>query len=470
MHHARFHSRPTLVVVTAVACFLASRASAQVAVTGNVAGNVQGNVQGQQGGILVDAQGVVKPIFTRDGTGKLSQKRLEAFSQEHLSADLNKPSPLRKVSLVRLEAACAEFADGKKNLPPDMNFLAGLQRIEYLFVDEATNDLVIAGPAEGFAPDALGRMVGVTSGHPTLRLDDLLVALRALERGGTLGCSIDPVQERLAAFHQFIAQNSGPTSPGGAKRRYQQMADILGMHDVRIWGVPAESHFAQTLVEADYRMKLLSLGLETVPVRGFRSHLASLAPQGNSMQRWWITPLYEAFHTTEARDAFQFAGQRAQLLSQEEVTDGAGNRSDAPFTRLTTQKWAQLFTEKYPEIAAASPVFAELQHLIDYAVLGALLKKERLPQRVDWSMELFLDADRMSVGEGNAPRQVPTAFNTRTAGNRLIIGLVGGGISIDPMTTVRKIELTSDAATRLEGIRTGAFPKERAEKSSWWWD
>lgn len=90
-----------------------------------------------------------------------------------------------KVSLVRLERAIAELLETDKPIPESMQYLAGLQRIDFVFVFPETKDLVIAGPAEAFAPDATGRVVSVGSvgsGRPVLRLDDLLVAA---PHGGT---------------------------------------------------------------------------------------------------------------------------------------------------------------------------------------------------------------------------------------------------------------------------------------------
>ena len=79
--------------------------AAQVGGIGGGGGNVQGQVAG---GILVDAQGVVQPAFSKDKSEKLARQRMQAAAQKELSADVNKYSELRKVSLVRLEAACAE--------------------------------------------------------------------------------------------------------------------------------------------------------------------------------------------------------------------------------------------------------------------------------------------------------------------------------------------------------------------------
>jgi hypothetical protein len=467
--HARHISRWTvlalLFVVAGGRC-----ASAQVAVLG-VAGNVQGQVNGGgAAGIDIDAQGVVTPDFSVVKGQRLSQKRLEEAAGKLLSDDVNRFSPLRKVSLVRLEATCEEFAAKGQDVTPDMQFLAGLQRIDYVFVYPETNDLVIAGPAEGFAADADGRPVGISTGRPPLRLDDLIVALRALERAGTIGCSIDPVTERLAALQRYVAANSGAVTQGRAVQRFREMAQVLGMQDVKVWGVPAETHFGQLLVEADYRMKRLSLALENPKVRGFRSQLELLQAQGNAIQRFWFIPLYDAFQTTEDRNAFQFSGQRAQLLSQEEYTDQAGRRGDATFTRLSTQEFARIFTDKFPELSDKLPVFAELQNVFDLAVLAALIRKEGLADRADWKMSLFLDADRVKVPTGPAPRQVQSVFNYKKAQRGILVALIGGGVTIDPLRAVQSAEFKVDPATRLDGIRRSAGDGERAGRDAWWWD
>lgn len=449
--------------------FLASPLAAQVA--GNVSGNVSGTVQGGNnlGGIAIDAQGVVRPVFRPDESDDLARKRREAAAAP-VSADLKKPSPLRKVSLVRLEEACRPFADDRKDVTPDMNFLAGLQRIDYVFVYPDSKDVVIAGPAEGFAPDSAGRMVGLKSGRPPLRLDDFLVVLRAVERGGMVGCSIDPNPQRNADLQKFLRENNGPGNQAAAIERYREMARILGNQDVRVLGVPGETHVAQSLVEADYRMKLIALGLEELSIKGFRSHLAAAPARARSVQRWWLAPYYEPFRSAEESNAFEFRGQRVQLMSAEELTDQNGKRTDAATTRISTQKWALLFTEKYPEIAARAPIFAELQNIFDLAILAALLKKERIPEKIGWSRSLFLDASKATVATGHAPRQVPTVFNSRAAGQGVTTGMIGGGVSMNPFDALRGASITPDDSRKLAPRRTEAATAKRSEAHPWWWD
>ena len=443
--------------------------------TGGQAGTTTGAQAGgtaaaQVGGIAVDPEGVVRAVFVRDATGKLAIKRREEAASKNLPSDLNTYSKLRKVSLVRLEKACLKFADEQKNVSPDMQYLAGLQRIDYVFVFPETQDLVLAGPAEGFATDPTGRAVGITTGRPPLRLDDLIVALRALERGGMLGCSIDVRPDNMNQLRRYLAANSYPAASDVAKARFGDMARVLGMQDVRIMGIPSESHFASVLVEADYRMKRISMGLESSGIRGLPSHLSMIAPGQNTIQRWWFTPLYDTCIRSDDGLAYQLAGQRAQLLAEEELPTASGNLTKAATTRVSTKRFAQRFTDKFTELADKSPAFAELQNLIDLSIVAALFKKDRLPDKVSWSRSLFLDEARAKFVKYNVPRQVPSAANFRDAG-KVIVGLVGGGVTIQPLETAGSLEFKQDEGEAVAGARKKSEQiRETDPEHPWWWD
>ena len=425
---------------------------------------------GNVGGILIDAQGVVRPAFTRDTSGKLDQKRRAELAGKSLPSELNTYSAVRKVSLVRLEAACEDFAARKQHVTGEMQFLAGLQRIDYIFVYPETKDLVLAGPAEGFVVDEVGRGIGVTTGRPALRLDDLMVALRALERGGPIGCSIDPLPANLAALKAYVTQNSNTTTPDVARGRFEEMARILGMQDVRVFGVPDDSHFAQTLVDADYRMKRLSLGIDPSPVRSLKSHLAMIGAGANTLERWWFAPLYTALIRSDDRLAYRFTGPRVQLMNQTEMVSDTGQRSaSSAFTPVSTERYAKQFTEKYPELADASPTFGELQTLFDLAVMAALFKKDQLPAKAGWTPGLFLDPERATLVRQNVPRQVDTLCNYKS-GRRLFIGLLGGGVTIEPMQTLNRIEFQSDAEGLLKKGHAAARTEKEPDPKIWWWD
>ena len=195
-----------------------------------------------------------------------------------------------------------------------------------------------------------------------------------------------------------------------------------------------------------------------------------LRPMGNSLQRWWFTPLYDAIYTTDDRLGFQFVGQRAQLSSQDEIVDLNGRRQPAATTRISTRQFAKQFTEKFPELADRSPVFAQLQNLMDLAILTALLRRERLPQKIGWTMDFFLAKDKARLSTGKTPRQVPTICNLRSAKRRLILGLVGGGVSIDAHHVLDALPTRPDPRNQLDKSRRQARRGEPPKEHPWWWD
>ena len=73
------------------------------------------------------------------------------------------------------------------------------------------------------------------------------------------------------------------------------------MQMITVGGVSAKTHFAQVLVEADYRMKLIGIGLEQPPVR-LKSYVARANPSQvgrNALQRWYFVPDYQCVRVSE---------------------------------------------------------------------------------------------------------------------------------------------------------------------------
>ena len=110
----------------------------------------------------------------------------------------------------RLEQAIAAQVARGQGPTDDMLYLAGLTELQYVFFYPETNDIVIAGPAEGMMLAHLSRPVGIVTGQAVLQLEDLLVALRAYgptaQPLGTVGVSIDPTSEGLTRMQQFLSQ------------------------------------------------------------------------------------------------------------------------------------------------------------------------------------------------------------------------------------------------------------------------
>ena len=148
-----------------------------------------------------------------------------------------------------------------------MKHLAGLTRIKYVFYYPETQDIVLAGPAEGWAESAAGRVVGMDTGHPVLELQDLIVALRAISPGEKsnplVHCSIDATPEGLQRMQQFLSRVGRQIQPGDERYIVEGLRESLGHQMITLGGISTKTHFAQVMVEADYRMKLIGIGFRT---------------------------------------------------------------------------------------------------------------------------------------------------------------------------------------------------------------
>lgn len=438
-----------------------------LALTGSVAlaqnNGGQGQGQGGQfpGGILINPAGVISaPQATRVNL-KLEQQRLKTVAAAQLPGDMTKPSELRKVSLSKLEAACQKAVDAGREIGPDLRYLAGITQLQYLFASPETGDLIIAGPAEGFSPMADGRVVGIESGRPVLTLDDLLVMLRLRSTAMQLGCSFDPDPARLAQAQAWNKANNSPTTANIARQRFFQMAEVLGNWDVTVFGFPASSHAAVTSVEADFQMKCIALGLQQPQIRGFQSHLQMAVPGENTMRRWWFAPHYNVIERSAAGDAFHLTGPRLQLMAQDELVDAEGNRSAAAFSEVSTERYTKQFNKHMRALCQQVPAFASIQNLFDLAIVEALIRQHDLGELVSWKPTLFLDSRRLPIQEFTVPTDVPSLTNVKTVNRGLLMGLVGGGVTIIPDRVV---------------VRTNVLPPDRLPKfrpatdATWWWD
>ena len=109
--------------------------------------------------------------------------------------------------------------------------------------------LVIGGPAEAWRYNENGLPVGIESGRPTLQLDDFVTVLRTFSPSGTniFNCLIVPRQEGLKQIKEFVAQSNarGPLRPTAVRNWVKQLQEKLGLQDVEVNGVPADSRAAR---------------------------------------------------------------------------------------------------------------------------------------------------------------------------------------------------------------------------------
>jgi Protein of unknown function (DUF1598) len=334
---------------------------------------------------------------------------------------------------------------------------------------------VLARPAGDWKVDVNGRMVSAAAGQPVVRLDDLLTLMRrgAATVDSHFGCAINPREEALAKTQAYLASSSQkPIQPGQRKKWLGELRDTVGVQDVQIWGVEPASRLARVLVEADYHMKLIGMGLAD-GVDGVESYLASVrltangSPPPMSVLRWWFALNYDAIRTSPAEDAFELVGQGVKVLSENELLTAQGKRVHTNQSEPLNRKFAESFTAHFAELAKKYPVYGELRNVFDLAMAVALIQKEGLAERAGWKPMLLTDVEKLRLPAGEAPKQVETVINHRVINRRTIIAGVSGGVIVAPGDVLGKARSGATGA-ELNEQRGGAPAGLRAE--AWWWD
>ena len=372
-----------------------------------------------------------------------------------------------------MEAAIRAAKQDGKPLPEDIRALAGLTTIQYVFFYPEENDIVIAGPAEGFFADPTDRLIGTKTGQPILLLEDFVTAMRAFAPGqrptSVISVSIDPTAEGLQRMQRFLSSVRGNLRPANATRLAAGLKNNLGHQNVTFKGIPTSTHFARVLVEADYRMKLVGIGLERLPVR-LLSYVERANPRmvaANAMERWFFQPNYDGIAVSDDGLAMQIKERGVQLVGENERVAG-GVRQKSGRVNKASQAFCQDFTEKFNDIAKRVRVYAELRQLIDASIAAAYIQEQDFYGQSQWAAETLMDENQVAVETHTAPAQVETAVNAIWKGNTLMTPL-GGGVHLSPRKALSSDHLRVDTTGVTGQVRQSSRRDDLAD-GQWWWD
>lgn len=428
-----------------------------------------GFVSAAVGGVSINPAGVLANA-ERDNLNKLRDLRAKALAA--VPGDLREPAELRKISLRGLAAAIAQCQEQQKPLPDDVLLLAGLQRVQYVFLYPEQGDIVLAGYGEGWKVNNAGEIVGATTGRAVLLLDDLLVSLRSAMTAaqGGISCSIDPTPEGLRRYQEAMKyqQTIGP-DPQATLRGIEE---TIGPQVITVTGVPATSHFARVLVAADYRMKRLAMNFDPAPIAGLPSYLQMVKPGGRqaALPRWWLATNYQPMLTDADGLAWELRGPGVKAMTEEDFLLANGDRVHSGKASPTAQKWANNMTAKYDELSKRDPIFGELRNCMDLAIVSALIFKENLAARASCDLSTLLSSDGPAVDVFPAPKQVDTRASFIQKGDNYVISASGGvlihswGVADNKERSESLAPIRAKAAPVAEKNAAGSRP------GSWWWN
>src|SRR5262249_28140190 len=133
--------------------------------------------------------------------------------------------------------------------------LEGITRLDGYAIDDDNKDIALFGISE--------------RGQPELEAADFVIALRSAFRRGidpkdgtnygkVAAISIDPAPKVSHSLHV------SETGKAEGRRKYAELCKTP--QKVRVDGMTRHSRVAKVLVDADYRMKRISQGTETLPI------------------------------------------------------------------------------------------------------------------------------------------------------------------------------------------------------------
>ncbi len=404
---------------------------------------------------------------------RLGERRHSALADSG-NRNVRRRSPFRKVSLTRLERHLAlRVAQG---LPPTpaMLHMAGLHRITHLFFYPETGDVVIAGPADGWRLSEDGRHVSVTTGEPTLWLDDWIEVWRnAWASSEGFYCSIEPRPANLRRAADWLKRARKDGIDGDRRQWAERLQQVLGEQDLVVQGIDARSRLASVIFEADYHMKRIGVGLEE-SVFGVPSYVELLASSkttsANQVLRWWFTLADKPVHVSADNLAFQLPDQPVQLQSENPLIDAAGKPQSVGRRDPHNVQFAANFTRYLDRLAKRYPVYADLRNVMQWALVAAICHEEIMAERIDWNGDFFLDAQRCPIRRGPEPKTVQTVVLHRRFPNGRIITAVSGGVQVNGRQWRQAHDFRPDPYGELAGRYRDAERREKVPPEQWWWD
>ncbi|MGC3966995.1 MAG: DUF1598 domain-containing protein [Pirellulales bacterium] len=440
------------------------------------AGGTQGEVEQHRGGVYVDAAGAMRPVVNLTDLARLASLRRDAAREAGDKANIRAPSALRKISLTRLERELQIRAAQGRPVEEELQALAGLQKVQYVFVYPESGDVVLAGPAGDWYLGRENRRLALETDRPVVLLDDLVTLLRhEFSQGGVFGCSIDPTPEGIERLSAFVTDSARKPLPVGGRPKWtEELGRRLGTQKITIDGLAPSSHAAAVLVEADYRMKLLGVGKEE-SIAAVPNYLQLVAdaksskPPALDLVRWWFTVNYDALLTSQERDVYELRGQGVKLLSENEFLAGAGQRVSTGQASNPNSAFAANFTQHFAALAQKYPVYAELQNIFDLALVCAVLHRDGVCDHIGWQRSGLMSPAVLATEVRAVPATVETVAQSRELTKTLVVATASGGVTVDVAEVARPDAIQIDSREQLAKVRRSQRPQNIPDRG-WWWD
>jgi hypothetical protein len=311
---------------------------------------------------------------------------------------------------------------GRNGCPEKLLQMAGINQVLGFVVDEANDDLILIGRIE--------------ENSPPIHLEDFVIALKnawyhyAELRGNTRyysypGCTIDPDPEVMGDLQDIgIKINESPTFKE-VEKKIKSWHEICGSpQKVDVMGIPFDSRFAEVMVKADYDMKSLADGSDSLHIEGFISHtdmylqevkkdIAKEQPvsMNLSMDRFWFYPGKNFYKSDDGVVIIEQCP--VILLTEEEHLSRSGEIVGKNRPSPLAEKFTEDFSTLYNEVANQRPIYAELEDLFRFVALAKILFFMTDSLGVDIGADLEYLLNQFPIAVSPVDRKLPGRSRVR---------------------------------------------------------
>ncbi len=331
----------------------------------------------------------------------------------------------RALSLRVLQQKLQSIPRGS-SIPSDIARLCGITRLSGYVIDKEAPDIILVGEA--------------IPSDPPLYLNEFIVALRsanlvyAKKSGNTItysdpGCTIDPDPKILGQLNDIGQRIHSTQEREKVEKLLQEWHRVCRKpQKVGVFGVPFNSRFAWLMVKADYDMKLLVDGKDSLAVPGFQSltdmdlaEVRSAVIQGkpiniplSTMSRFWFYPGEYCFQVDDLGGVI--VKLPVVLLAEEEYL--VKNKRVQGTGRVDPRagKFCDRFSTHYDEIADQRPIYRELKNLYRTFAVAKLMECENCFRAAGIDLDYFLHEYR--VGSTEVEQKLPGRSNVKRFAHR----------------------------------------------------
>jgi hypothetical protein len=390
----------------------------------------------------------------------------------------------RAVSLKVLQHKLLEYQK-KSPCPDELLKLVGLKRITGYIVDVANHDVILIGPVD----DSL----------PPLYIEDFVIALRNVwlkytERRGNIyyhsdpGCSIDPDEKiihRLDILSQKILRSTSFEEVEKGIKEWHRICQ--SPQKVRVLGIPFDTRFGWVMVTADYDMKRIVDGYDSLNIPGFSSltditldkaksdiiQERDVSIPFSSMNRFWFYPGENQYKEDEG--VVTIERSQVALLTEEEFQTKKGKIVGTGSPNPLAQRFVESFTAHFLEIAKQRSIYIELENLFHFVALAKIIKLKSQQNEVKLDLSYFLEHFRVQktpVSQQLPGRSHAKRFEHRKdfSGGYQIYGLwlpSCGGVGIN--INISQSNFSKDTTGNLSTLKATVL-KARPSPEALFWD